>query len=428
VEISRRLFLIGGIVGAAWLGWLTDLRPYASVSRPERPVAPVATGATAAAPRPDALFVDGRFQEQPTVMTVGGPGWEEFFSRVEESFKANVPVAGWEHRITSADLKKARTENAKRGAMTAEQRQDERESVQRVKEQYGIDTTFNGSFHRLYFQRDEPPFSSLRADNGSYILALESNPNRQLEVSLSPAHELVPFADVNPLPKSFSYPWRQWSLWACGIGLVLFLILPYPRRPAHVIAYQRWRVFFGDIAATLLFAMFFVLPFPIIGGSVEAVTTFVLVIPFWLLASLGLCAFYWSAHAAVYCLVMRDTGFDIRTLGGPDAFEYADIQEIQSVLLRPPKWLVVASFVVVLFGGSRATQLGQTGRALMLAGSAANGMRVARKDGRSRFIWVSDQMGGKAMEHLDAFVEGLKNAGVTINDTVLQLRAVFPPS
>jgi hypothetical protein len=64
----------------------------------------------------------------------------------------------------------------------------------------------------------------------------------------------------------------------------------------------------------------------------------------------------------------------------------------------------------------------------MLAGSAVNGMRVIRKDGRSRFVWVSDQMGGKAMEHLDMFVAGLKKAGVALSDTVFQVRALFPPS
>jgi hypothetical protein len=312
--------------------------------------------------------------------------------------------------------------------MTEQQRQDERESVQRVKEKYGIDATFTGSFRRLYFQRDEPPFDSLRADNGTYVLTLDTKPERALEITLSPAHELVPFSDVNPLPASFTYPLRKWSLWACAVGVALFLLLPYPRRPDNVIAYQRWRILLGDIVSTLLFALFFVLPMPIIGGSVEAVTTVALLIPFWLLASLGLLAFYWSAHAAVFCLATRDTGFDIRTLGGLDAFEYADIKEIQGAILRPPKWLIAASFVAALLGGSRASRLGQTGRALMLAGSAANGMRITRKDGRTRFIWVSDQMGTNATEHLDAFVEGLKNAGVTFSDTLFPVRAIFPPS
>jgi len=83
---------------------------------------------------------------------------------------------------------------------------------------------------------------------------------------------------------------------------------------------------------------------------------------------------------------------------------------------------------LALLGASGAARMGQTGRALMLAGSAVNGMRVTRKDGRSRFVWVSDQMGGKAMDHLDAFVAGVKKAGVPIRDTVFPVRALFPPS
>lgn len=428
VEVSRRLFLIVGIVVAAWLGWLTDLRPYVDVSRPERPRGAIASGASTGAPHPDALVAEKREPEQKPMLTVSGPAWDAFFFRVDQSFFANLPVAGWEHRITSADLKEARKANIRRVAMTGQQRQDERESIQRVKEKYGIDATFTGTFRRLYFQRDEPPFDTLHADNGTYILALDGKPDRQLEVTLLPAHELIPFFDVNPLPRSFIYPLRKWSLWVFGIGLLLFLLLPYPRRPANVIAYQRWRILLGDVASTLLFGVCFVLPMPIIGGSVEAVTTFALLIPFWFLACLGLCAFYWTAHGAVYCLVMRDSGFDIRTLRGQDAFDYTDIQEIQGALLRPPKWLIVLSFVAVLLGGSGAAKMGQTGRALMLAGSAVNGMRVTRKDGRSRFVWVSDQMGGKAMEHLDTFVAGLKKAGVPIRDTVFPVRALFPPS
>lgn len=88
------------------------------------------------------------------MLTVSGPAWDEFFSRVDRSFAANLPDAGWEHRITSADLEEARKQNARRAAMTEQQRQDERESIQRVKENYGIDTTFTGTFHRIYFRRD----------------------------------------------------------------------------------------------------------------------------------------------------------------------------------------------------------------------------------------------------------------------------------
>jgi hypothetical protein len=428
VEISRRLFLVAGIVVAAWLGWLTDLRPYVDVSRPERPPSAIAPGHSSGERRPDALVAEAQEPEQKPALTVSGPAWDAFFLGVDRSFSANLPVAGWEHRIKSTDFEEARKANARRAAMTERERQDERESIQRVKEKYGIDTTFTGSFRRLYFRRDEPPFDTLRADNGSYVLALDGQPDRQIEVSLLPAHKLIPFFDVNPLPASFTYPHRKWSLGAFGIGLALFLLLPYPRRPASVIGYQRWRVLLGDVASTLLFGAFFVLPLPIIGGSVEALTTFALLTPFWLLACLGLCAFYWTAHAAVYCLVVRDSGFDIRTLRGQETLEYADIQEIQGALLRPPKWLVALSFVAALLGTSRAARMGQAGRALMLAGSATNGMRVTRKDGRSRFVWVSDQMGGKAMEHLDAFVAGLERAGVPIRDTVFPVRALFPPS
>ncbi|MDP2957850.1 MAG: hypothetical protein Q8N53_15595 [Longimicrobiales bacterium] len=199
-------------------------------------------------PEPDTTASGWGGTEQPTVLTVSGPAWDGFFAGVQASFTGNLPVAGWEGRIKAADLEEARKENTRRAAMTEEQRQEERESIARVKEEYGVDATFTGSFHQLYFLRDEPPFDGLSAEEGSYVLALDGRPDRQLEVALLPAHELVPFFDVNTLPASFSYPVRKWSLWALGVGVALFLLLPYPRRPANVVAYRRWRIFMGDVA------------------------------------------------------------------------------------------------------------------------------------------------------------------------------------
>jgi hypothetical protein len=427
VEVSRRLLLIVGIVMSAWLGWLTDLKPYVMVSRVAHQ-ARAKAAESAELPTSGALIGERRVAEQPPTLTVGGPNWEALFAKLERSFADNMPVDGWQHRLTSANLEQARKDNTRRGSMSEQERQDDRESVERIKARSGVDTTFRGSFQRVYFLRNEPPFDSVTAASGEYTLVLNGKPDRQYAAVLMPALELVPFSSANSLPTSFTYPWRTWSLWPAVIGLAAYLLLPYPRRPSNVIAYRRWRIVIGDVVATLLFAMFFVLPLPIVGGSVEAVTTLPLLIPFWGLASLGLWAFYWAAHTAVYCLVMRDGGFDIRTLRGREGFEYADISDIQGALLQPPQWLIALSFVATLFGRSEAARLGQTGRAMMLAGSSVNGMKVTCKDGRSRFIWISDQMGSVAMEHFETFVAALKKACVPIVDTVIQVRAVFPPS
>jgi len=108
VEISRRLFLVGGIMAAAWLGWLTDLRPYVDVSRPEHRPTAVASGSSSGEEEPDVLVAESREPEQKPMLTVRGPAWEAFFFLVEQSFSRNLPVSGWEQRITSADLKDAR--------------------------------------------------------------------------------------------------------------------------------------------------------------------------------------------------------------------------------------------------------------------------------------------------------------------------------
>lgn len=423
-EVSRRVALVAGIAIAAWLAWLTDLRPYVTVALPPPEEAPAPRTADETA-----LLRHPRRSEPPAIVRVSGAEWARFFARAETTFAQNLPAADWEHRIKAADLRRARKENARRAGMTDRDRAEERETEQRVRERYGVDVRFTGSFHRLYFHRHEPPFDTLGdlPSARSHLLVLEGHPARALAIDVSPAHELVDFFDVNPQPETFVHPFRRRGLWILGLAVLVFVALPRRRPGPDQIAYQRWRIAMGDVGSAIMFGVFVAIPLAAVGGSREALThQTVFTAVSWAIAGLGLLAFYWTTFMAAYALTLRADGFDIHTLWRVQAVGFRDIAHVQGARLRPPRWLVTLSFVAAFLGSSRVARMGQLGRALMLAGSAVDGLRVVLRSGAVRFVWVSDQMGNRAMTGFERLMSALDAHGVARKDEVHDVRAVFP--
>ncbi len=116
------------------------------------------------------------------------------------------------------------------------------------------------------------------------------------------------------------------------------------------------------------------------------------------------------------------------TLRGHESIAWTDIRAVEGVQITPPRWFVRLNFLAVFLGGSAAARLGQAGRALMIAGARVNGLRLTGRDGSVRHIWVSDQMGGKAMANVDRLMEAVTRAGVSQPKEVVHLKALFPPA
>ncbi len=285
-------------------------------------------------------------RHQGGVVQVSGPAWAAVFAGVRQSLAQNLPIPGWEHRIQRRELKQARTDNARRSRMTDRDRAEEVDRVKRLKVQYGIDVTFRGSFSSLYFLVREAPFAdavdSFHPSENSLVQQAEM-PGITLAISALPAHQLHGFSDVITLPERFAYPYRPAALWVALAGLALYLGLPWGRIPENVVAYQRWRVFMADLAAGLLLcAAFVVVPFAIIGGTHEALTTFLpFTLVFWIIAVFGVVGLYWATWTAVYRVRVLPEGLQADSLAGGMAFDYTAITHIQPVRLRPSKWLIV---------------------------------------------------------------------------------------
>lgn len=424
IELLRRVALLAGLMVAVCLVFLTRFEPMLMVSR-------AAPGNAAAGG--DSTWAHPKGSAAAEIVAVHGAAWDTLFAGVTRSFVDNMPIAGWEHRIKRRALEEARKENAARSRMSDADRADEADRVKRLKEKYGTDVSFTGSFQSLYFAAAEPPFRELTTkwqEGTSYVLRREGGGQTRLDVAYISAYELHGFSDVISAPEAFSYPYRHLAPWVALAALVLYALLPWGRIPLNVVAYTRWRLILSDIVTTGLLALpFFAMPIAIIGGTVETATQFLpFAVIFWLIASLGVAGTIWAASAAAYRLAVLPDRLTVAGLGGTVEIPYANVRTVQPVQLRPPRWLIASSWISALLGQSRTTTVGQMGRALLLQSSAANGLRLDLVGGAHRYIWFSDQFGSTAVEHIGRLNEALRRDGIAWSESTVELRAILPPS
>lgn len=423
IEVLRRVALLAGLMVAISLAFFTRFEPMVVVSLDR---------SGAAATRGDSTWAHSSGLATPKAVSVHGAAWDSLFAGVTSSFADNIPIAGWEHRIKGDALEQARKDNATRGRMSDAQRADEADRVKRLKEQYGQDVSFMGSFQSLYFAAVEAPFRELTTkwqEGTSYVLRREGKAP-PLEVWYQPAYELQGFSDVIMVPEAFSYPFRHLAPWVVLAAVVLYALLPWGRIPPDVVAYARWRVILSDVVTTGLLAVpFFALPIAIIGGTRETATQFLpFAAAFWLIALLGATGLFWAASTAAYRLAVLPDRLSESGLFGRSEIPYAAVRAVQPVRLRPPKWLIAASWMSALMGSSRSTTVGQVGRSLLLTTSAANGLRLDLTNGTHHYVWFSDQMGSTAVEHFGRLNAALRRDGIMWNEAVVELRALWPPS
>jgi hypothetical protein len=411
VEIARRLVLASAIAAMAVLAYWTGFEPTIRVSPAPVEMTPEAQKSEGISAHSEgSLLAKPREPGYDGVVIVNGPAWEGVFEGITRTFSQDFPIAGWEHRIQKRDLKRAREEKRR-----------------------SADLRYGGSFRSLYFLARETPFDGVVANwkpYARYLLKCPEAPGVALQAAYSPTYRLVGFFDVITLPETFAYPYRSAALWVGLIGLAIYVLLPWRRGKADVVAYRRWRVILGDGAASLLlFGFFFALPIAVIGGSEEAVRDYLpfTVVP-WLIACLGLVALYWCAWTAAYRLEISSEGLGIESIWGRVAYGYSHIKTVQPVRLRPPKWLIVLTWASVFLGRSAAATAGQTGRALILSSSVANGLRLDLGNGKRVYLWYSDQLGNTAVSSFTRLGEALHREGIDWADSVTEIRAVFPPN
>jgi len=405
-ELPRRLLSTLLLIVGVWLTFSTYERPYLMVSAIEsagKTAQPRANAQSLLGPQAEEISA-ARERKIPLV-TVGGDEWTAFFDKVSQSFAGGLPVPEWRENIVGYD----RREIARAG---------------------------KARLKTLYFALDDPPFRAIAdqlSANHTSFLRLEAPRPVSLKVFVSPPYHpnlggSGPFAD-SYYPRKYAYPLGSTGLYMMVAGLLIYLVLPWPRGAPNVVEVARWRVIGMDfMAIVLMFGVFFALPFLIVGRSIGVVTEYwFLSVVFWFIAALGAILIYWAAYYAALRVVVSRDGLRIVTLRGTRDFRFADIEFVQPATFLPPKWLMVASFVGVFLGRNLASTAGQLGRATILASSEAGGFFLKTRNGETAYLWMTDQSGNIAMKNLDRLADAMEHSKVPVKDGTLVLRGIFPP-
>jgi hypothetical protein len=291
----------------------------------------------------------------------------------------------------------------------------EREWQRRQGEEYSND---------LYFAKNEPPLSEvvegLNQGSELYLQLGGKSPAQYLHVEAK-AYTNDDFRlgiGVHGPPAFLLYPYRQYGFWLALAGLVIYILLPWPKKRPGIIAYQRWRVVLGDFLGLLLLLMFFAVPLFIVQNSVQAVTVYwPLALIMWLIASIAVFLLKITAwQSALQIEVLPDRLRRITSTTWKE-YPFADMDYIQLAILVPPRWLIITSWLGALAGRTPLA----AGNALILSNTQYGGLRIVNKDGRAINIWFTDQLGNIALPGYERIQDALKNAGVEVKKKPIQI-------
>jgi len=290
----------------------------------------------------------------------------------------------------------------------------------------------------LFFRPGEAPLVSLkdRWQSGQDLyLLLERGGKREY---LRLRYQTYTFDDIQfgsgfmrrpAPPPHFLYPFRTLSPWVFGLALLLYFLLPGPKREPGDLFYARWRCMLGDLVSLMLFGMFFTLPLLVSGGSLQAFAPpgIILVIVLWPLAGMGALMSYYQGWYAAYTLRILEDRLVVTTLTEKGEYRFTDMISFGAVSLRAPRWLAVALSIAALFqkGGARYTAMGQS---LILSGSEYGGLAIRLKDGATLYLWITDQMGGQTLKAANRIVAAMKAAGVAEEKEHRVIHALMPPT
>jgi len=94
------------------------------------------------------------------------------------------------------------------------------------------------------------------------------------------------------------------------------------------------------------------------------------------------------------------------------------IEYFQPVIFKPPKWLVIMTWLAAFSGR------GSAGRALLLSSSESGSIGIRLKDGKEVFIVVTDQMCKTALKGFQEIIKALTYHKVMQKSEVREIRSM----
>jgi hypothetical protein len=392
IEVFRRLVVLACFCTAIGLAYYAPLDPLVMVKpvEPEKiiskQVPPEGTGGAHPGLLAPLIPPEDRARLRPKreylVLKVEGPIWRDFFTKVIETTKGRSRTGEWKWRFP-ADAH---------------------------------------ALPVLFFRPDERPLQTLSAyfrpnSERFRIMLEEGGKQAYLEIdyrTYSDSQFLIGsgMTSYPHPPARLFFPYRTTGLWIALAGLCFYFVLPAAKRLPGALCYDRWRVGLGDLVGYAFTLLPLALPIFVVGGTKQGYTEgWPLLLLFGLIVPLGLFSLYLTTWFGSFQLVLGDQELGIKSFRGVWNFNYEDMNYFQAVVIKPPRWLIILSWIMVL-ASAGAARLGAAGRAMLLGSSAASSLAIEMKSGQTLSITLSDQMGSGALKGFEQIAHTLKKQGV----------------
>jgi hypothetical protein len=229
-------------------------------------------------------------------------------------------------------------------------------------------------------------------------------------------------------PRRFLNPLRPATIWLLLIGFAAYLLLPWKQRPDGAIYYPYARLIAGDLVSLMLFAMFFAVPFFVIGGLIQAFTTpvAILSVVLWPLAGIGLWLLFYMAECETLQIDVGHTTVEVESNGNRSKYDFNDIISWQPLLQQTPRSLIKFLWLGSMVG-SVSSRLRSAGQAMILGETSAGGLGLSLKDGSTVFLWINEYMCSGAVKTGKRLLAALQSAGIPGSTDVRVVEALIAP-
>jgi len=264
-----------------------------------------------------------------------------------------------------------------------------------------------------YFLPSEEPFGEVsfrleKAGKSFSYLRLESSENpRFASLSLLNPGE----ARSRKVPSVLLYPLRNMAWVFLLLALGIYFGVPRKKIPPSGLVYARaFGFLISDLVAFLLSGFFMVFPFFLVPEifNTSKIFSFTegsiwITLIFWGMGGIFGAILYWSAKYASFCLCCFSEGLEIRTLRKEWHLPYGDLERVEFVDYRPPKWLRY-----LLWAGSLLNWR-LLGQSLLLSSRRDWGVRLVRKNGETLSFLCTGLKG------VERFFQALEEAKVPLS-------------
>ncbi len=213
-------------------------------------------------------------------------------------------------------------------------------------------TKSDDSSPRAFFQLSESPFPEYLStlDQKKYAYGLVELPAAQGRVTLS-IHLVEPGWVVRTAPTGIAFPHRWLSPWLLGATLVVYLLIPWPKRLGPDV----WQ--YGLLTAGVIPDLFVALPLLIVtfgapllivganpqSGNLGELYDFregwaFLTLAMWSLAAIAASIFWFTAWYTAYAVALRPASIWVRTVRGEREYRFDEIVAVRRSQVGLPQW------------------------------------------------------------------------------------------